>query len=410
MAALKSSQQIHQQLEKQWQQGKFHQAYLLTTLGQDEELFPYIINLPKPTNKQWLHNYDQVQSYLTDMAKLTNKQGFSLEKQLINYASMGKQVIPCTISITNIETLAKYLNKWQAWQKFMTTIKLITKTLPQLQTWLIGLSRAAVKEIEKYQTAWPKLINVCQYFIKHPQPQCYIRQLNIVGIDTKFIEQHKGILKNLLDHLLPTTTINNDYEKLVEHGFEKRFGLLYEQPQVRFRLLDSQLTGEFSGISDLTLPIEQFQQLNLMLDRVFITENKINGLAFPAIKNALVIFGLGYGVQILKPVHWLNACEINYWGDIDTHGFAILSQLRGYFPKTKSLLMDETTLLACKKSWGQESSHKSHKAELLANLNHQEQTLYKNLKKNKWQVCLRLEQELIPFSLLEQTLQMKLKL
>jgi len=58
MASLKSSQQIHQQLEKQWRQGKFHQAYLLTTLGQDEELFPYIINLPKLTNKQRLYNYD----------------------------------------------------------------------------------------------------------------------------------------------------------------------------------------------------------------------------------------------------------------------------------------------------------------------------------------------------------------
>ncbi len=70
---------------------------------------------------------------------------------------------------------------------------------------------------------------------------------------------------------------------------------------------------------------------------------------------------------------WLNTCQIHYWGDIATHGFAMLSQLRGYFSK----------------------------AQCLPNLNEQEQALYKNLKQNKYQLCLRLEQERIPFSLLE---------
>ena len=91
-------------------------------------------------------------------------------------------------------------------------------------------------------------------------------------------------------------------------------------------------------------------------------------------------------------------------GDIDSHGFAILSQLRSYFAKAQSLLMDEVTLLACKEFWGQEPEHKRHKAQWLANLNEQEQALYKNLKQKKYQSCLRLEQEHIPFSLLEQAL------
>nr|WP_221935062.1 Wadjet anti-phage system protein JetD domain-containing protein [Catenovulum sediminis] len=66
-------------------------------------------------------------------------------------------------------------------------------------------------------------------------------------------------------------------------------------------------------------------------------------MAFPPVNNAICIFGLGYGVQLLKEVNWLNQVAIYYWGDIDTHGFAILSQLRGYFPKVKSMLMDEAT-------------------------------------------------------------------
>ncbi|NOR71388.1 MAG: hypothetical protein GQ532_17115, partial [Methylomarinum sp.] len=34
----------------------------------------------------------------------------------------------------------------------------------------------------------------------------------------------------------------------------------------------------------------------------------------------------------------------SYWGDLDTHGFAILSRLRHYYPQVKSILMDEKTL------------------------------------------------------------------
>ncbi|MBL4765316.1 MAG: hypothetical protein JKX67_08585 [Colwellia sp.] len=408
MSVLKSSQQIHTQLEKQWLSYKYHKAYLTERFIEKPleqgDIFPLIINLVKPTDKQWLHHYDEVKNWLTDINQLSNVSGFSVDKQQTNYANMGKQIIPVTVTIVNIEALARYLSKWQAWQKFIASINLITTTFEQLNTWLIGLSNTQVKEIDKYQAVWPKLLKVCQYFLKYPQPKCYIRQLTVTGVDTKFIEQHKSILKSLLDHLLEKEAINDTYEKLAEHGFERRFGLLYEQPQIRFRLLDPQLTYEFSGVSDITIPLEQFQQLDLMIDRVFITENKTNGLAFPVVNNAIVIFGLGYGIQMLKSVHWLSACQIYYWGDIDTHGLAILSQLRSYFPNTKSLLMDEITLLACKEFWGQEPEHKSHKAELLANLTEKEQILYKNLKQNKWQPCLRLEQELIPFELLKQVL------
>jgi hypothetical protein len=397
---LKSSQKIRAQLENQWQKFKFQQAYLVQHLAQQAGIFPFSVNLPKPTDKQWLHHYDEVKNCLDNINQLNKVQGFTLEKHQATYANMGKQIIPVTLIISSIEALARYLGKWQQWQKFQSSIELINKALPQLNTWLL----TNAKEINKYQSVWPKLISVSLFFLKQPQPKCYIRQLTITDVDTKFIEQHKSILKSLLDELLPASQVNADSEKLTEHGFEKRFGLLYEQPQIRFRLLDPLLAQEFSGVSDLSMPLAQFQQLDLLIDKVFITENKVNGLAFPTVNNAIVIFGLGYGIQSLKQVSWLNTCQIHYWGDIDTHGFAILSQLRGYFTKVKSMLMDEVTLLACKEFWGQEPVHKSHKAEWLANLNEKEQTLYNNLKQNKYQACLRLEQERIPFSLLVQVL------
>ena len=39
-------------------------------------------------------------------------------------------------------------------------------------------------------------------------------------------------------------------------------------------------------------------------------------------------------LELLRQNHpaWLLEKEIYYWGDIDTHGFAIFNQLRGFLP------------------------------------------------------------------------------
>ena len=29
---------------------------------------------------------------------------------------------------------------------------------------------------------------------------------------------------------------------------------------------------------------------------------------------------------------WLADCDLHYWGDLDTHGFAMLDRLRSMFP------------------------------------------------------------------------------
>ena len=95
---------------------------------------------------------------------------------------------------------------------------------------------------------------------------------------------------------------------------------------------------------DVTLDAESFADLDIPVRRVFITENETNFLAFPPACEAIVIFGAGYGWDALATAHWLARCGIHYWGDIDTHGFAILDQLRARFEHVESFLMDRDNL------------------------------------------------------------------
>ena len=79
---------------------------------------------------------------------------------------------------------------------------------------------------------------------------------------------------------------------------------------------------------------------------MLITENEINYLSLPDLKATLALFGAGYGWQSLQEISWLQSVEVLYWGDIDTHGFAILNDLRAHVPHVESLLMDRESLLA----------------------------------------------------------------
>ena len=74
------------------------------------------------------------------------------------------------------------------------------------------------------------------------------------------------------------------------------------------------------GLSDLSVASAEFSRLNPPVKRVFITENDVNGLAFPPRSESLVIFGLGYGLERLAGVRWFEQKTLYYWGNVDTHG------------------------------------------------------------------------------------------
>jgi hypothetical protein len=160
-------------------------------------------------------------------------------------------------------------------------------------------------------------------------------------------------------------------------------------------------TRRIAGLADLAIPLADFRRLDPPARRVFITENDINGLAFPELPDSLVIFGLGYGLEALRGIPWLAGRALYYWGDIDTHGFAMLDQLRQYYPQVRSLLMDEATFVQHRSLWGHEASPIRRE---LPYLDAAERSLYDALREDRHASNPRLEQERIGYAWLEQAL------
>ena len=149
---------------------------------------------------------------------------------------------------------------------------------------------------------WDRLLAVLDWFVANPRLGLYMRQLDIPGVDTKFIEARRGILAELLDAVLPEQAVDRSAVGVAQ--FNRRYGLRTEPPAIRFRFLDPELY--IQGMSDIVVPPEQFAGLRPPVERVFITENRINGLAFPDVPRSLVVFGLGYGLDRLADIDWLH--------------------------------------------------------------------------------------------------------
>ena len=233
----------------------------------------------------------------------------------------------------------------------------------------------------------------------------YLRQVDVHAVDTKFIEAHRGVLGDLLDLALPPEAIEISANGAGQ--FTRRFGFLDKPARIRLRLLDPALPSlpGCNGTTDITLDAASFMELALPIDRVFITENETNFLAFPHVPRAIVVFGAGYGWDALARAAWLQRCALYYWGDIDTHGFAILDQLRGRFPHVASLLMDRQTLLAHRAHWGDEPEPARHE---LLRLTAEEAVVFDDLRFDRIRPRLRLEQERVGYGWINERVQGRL--
>ena len=314
---------------------RFYPIFLSATI-KGEPFFPKEFSVGKlPSNYIILR--DAV-TQLLEKSKQRLGYGYSVELTTRRTRKYGNQSLPTRIFIETEADYLKLLNREKEFAEFKANVELLRIEVPQLESWLV---KNPLKVI-KYADKWVDLIKVCRYFQANPKPNLYIRELPI-KVHTKFIEEHKGILRNLLEAILPVEILQ-PVESETERIFEKRFSLRYSEALVRVRVLDKSIQAKYCfPVSDFSTPISEFRQLNLKEHCFFITENFMNFLTLPALTNSSALFVGGYGISVLKPVSWLTHCSIFYWGDLDAHGFKILSQFRSYFPQTISVMMDEKT-------------------------------------------------------------------
>lgn len=376
---------IRARVQREWDGGR-----ILAAMMGGEAAFPLRVSLKKPSTQALAEHFDAVRLWIAALSAMDKEQtgiGYRLEWREFAHRQLGRNRIPIAAIIESEQDGLALLDKQRDASRFRELAAIITSNFSSLAPWLNKQPLSVLDQAEN----WPRLLAVLNWIACHPGADIYLRQIDVPNVDTKFIERHRKLLGEMLDLVLPVEAIHVQHSGI--NGFERRYGFRNKPVLIRFRLLDQKLS--IRGLTDLAVTSEEFARLALPVKRVFITENEINFLAFPDVADGIVLFGAGYGFDHLAEAGWLQEKEIFYWGDIDTHGFAILDQLRSKFPSVHSLMMDRATLLEYQNFWGNEDNPTSRK---LDRLQPDEAALYDDLCSDRIAPALRLEQERIGFA------------
>ncbi|GII32872.1 Wadjet anti-phage system protein JetD domain-containing protein [Planotetraspora mira] len=373
-------QDIHSILRKRWTAGTY-----LRMLASGTTWEPLSLPIHGPKAGELAARFDQVRRWVSQWEATRSVR---VEFKQAGGRTLGTNNLPARAWIDDYDQLWTLLNVHGDVKRFQE--HLAATELPGVAAWM-AINPMKVLEIAD---RWPEMNATVAWIHERATPgELYLRQIDVPGVDTKFVERHKAVLSALLDAQLEPERIDHDRPR---SDFEGRYGFKKKPDYIRLRFLDG---AAIAGFTELTVRASDFTTRPASVTTVFIVENEITYLAFPPVPNAIAIFGSGYSVALLQSLAWLNHTDLIYWGDIDTHGFAILDRLRARFPHTTSMLMDETTLLAHRPHWTREPAQSGHRLE---HLTPAEAALYQALTTQTHGPAVRLEQERIRFSAVEQ--------
>ena len=376
---------------------KVNRVIKAVVAGAVDELFPMPIRVKVKVSsgdKPSLQDFASATQKLVANSKAETGTGYTLELVRRKSRAYGEQSFPDRISIETLDDFVAITKCDDVLRRSLLFFDAVRSDLPVLSDWLVENA----SKLERYADFADDLIAVCRALMSRPMPDCFLRELD-VPVDTKFIEKHEAVLKQMLDILLPASAID-----VGETKFARRYGLRDGRPHHLIRLLDPRLVAEVSfPCNELSMPMRELAKLSFENVDAIIVENRTTLLTLPPMHRTVALGGVGDSVTRLRDAKWLHDCNtLLYWGDLDVDGFRILSNLRHLFPTVVSVMMDESTFDS---HAGRTVPGNGRIYDTLSNLNQQEHDLMQRLGNEN----LRIEQECIEQSFVQSRLRERVK-
>jgi len=307
---------------------------------------------------------------------------YALEFATVGGRHFGRNRLPSKAVVSTYPQAWATLGVAPGVRRFEEVLRLVVEH-PPVHGWVLAHPHQALE----LHTDWPRLLAAYVWLDAHRGSAKYLREITAPGVDTKFAERHRATLAALLG--VPSTAT----------GFITGLGLGVRRQLVQLRV--SPGLGLPTPLSELAVRADELAALHIVPSTVLVCENEITYLSVPVPDDGAVIWGKGFEVDRVGRLPWMADVEVTYWGDLDTHGFAILDRLRTWLPHTRSVLMDRETLLAHRERWGTDATPTRA---ALTRLTPDEHALYVDLVGDDLGDRVRLEQERIDWSWVEERL------
>lgn len=357
---------------------------------EDRTAFPLRVKLTGPGRADLAERFPAAAAWARELQQAATSTGWHMVTRRTR-AGLATHDLPVAAIVDTPELGLRLLgrDKVAAARRFATALEAAGRIGPGARQ--VALARPL--DVLDAGEDWPLLLDLAAWLRDHPRPGIYPRQVPVAGVHTKVLEQHRPLLSRLLDATLPADAVHTDTTV-----FADRYGFRTPARRVRLRgdagLLGVPVDGEADVVWDVAAVATLDPGAGKVTD-LLVVENQVSFLTAPLAPGRLVVWGAGYGAdELLAAVPWVPQVDVAYWGDIDTHGFAILNRVRQVAPQTRSILMDVVTLIAHRPFW---SVEKTPRVTDLIALTELDKELYRALCTGHYGDRVRLEQEFIGY-------------
>lgn len=349
----------------------------LTAKGQ----WPLIMTLGMPMERDVVDNAAAVRNWVEAWSSWSGPGELLWEER--QWKHLGSQRLPAAVQFSSAEQVATLVQQGERWAHAASRYAFLTRRWPMLVD-APQLVRNFDVLADYADRDFDRLFVLLEWLEANPASGLYTRQLPIAGLDTKWMERRRGVIVDLMQLIR---------DGCPERDFYLLCGLRKPPHRLRLRVLCPALRASIGGLTDIEAPLEELAGFAISPRFAVIVENLETGMALPDAEGAVAFMRLGNAVGALAGLPWLHRVPGIYWGDIDTHGFAILSRARAAIPGLVSMMMDEETLLSHRSLWGEEPVQNSDA--LPDFLTAEEGALYQGLREHRWGNNVRMEQERI---------------
>lgn len=372
-------------LRREW-----HNLSTLKSRLLGEKPFPLSIGLKPPAGSVVLDDLGHFQAFVKAWRDFP--QQHLVEWTNRNYKAIKSQDIPARFVIGSIQNLLEYVG-----EEALARKQLWDRNMAPLLGMYPAMHPVLVRHLQTIEQLSEKTITSLAGLLPQLKPGLgagvYLRALPVVGVDSKFLEEHATLVSDMLDCIHDGQVAARGGLHLWLECLDVPAGWLMIRPlcpEVRARM------GDFAI---LQLPADLLRCQSLPARNILVIENRQSGLSLPALPNTVAVFGGGKNVNWMD-AEWLKDKQVAYWGDIDSWGLAILSDVRSRLSSVVALMMDRDTLKHHEQNMVEEPESLS---DMPGNLTALEAALFSELGARRFQGT-RLEQERLETAYIEDTL------
>ncbi len=296
--------------------------------------FPIRLGLRPPEGRAAITDLPHFQKFVAQWHAF-HQQKF-VQWQSKKFRDLSEQLVPKSFMLADIQALIEFVGeeaiaRSHTWSENMSPLlKLDERIYPAL-----------VKHLDVIEQLSSVDATLLADLMRQLSPQMgagkYLRALPLLGVDTKFLEPHQTLITDVLD-ILHKGEVSTAGGLLAWLGCSSN-----PKGWLTVRSLCKKTIANMGHFPILQLPSDRLKQSILPAANILIVENMQSGLGLPELEDTIAIMGGGKNVAWMV-AKWLNNKRVAYWGDIDTWGLSILSDVRAKLNDVTALMMDHKTL------------------------------------------------------------------